>query len=84
MDVLTSVFSQQIMVPKLTSPHTQYLGSSGSMYSPAASSSAFAASSFSFALAAPSAAFFALAAEALPRFLGAFFRLPTLTAGPSS
>lgn len=49
MNQLTSVFSQQIIVPKLTSPHTQYRGSSGSISSPAASSSALTSSSFSLA-----------------------------------
>ncbi|KAI4127141.1 MAG: hypothetical protein LQ347_004725, partial [Umbilicaria vellea] len=54
---LTSAFSQQIIVSKLTSPQTQYRGSSGSISSPAASSSALNSSSLPF----PSAVFFYVA-----------------------
>ena len=89
--ILTSVFSQQTIVPKLTSPHRQYLGSSGSISSPTASSSSLVSSSSSLtslAVALPSAAvatfLAAFAAAAVPFFLGAFFLLPTLTAAPPS
>ena len=71
--VLTSSLSQAIMVPKLTSPQRQYLGSFGSMNS--SSTVGVAAAGCTGVVVAAAVSSFLLP----PFFFGAALRLPTLT-----
>ena len=81
---LALLFSQRIISPQLTSPHIQYLGSSGSTMSSATCSFFCDAASLFLGSAFLAFGFSVAGLSALLSFLGGLSRLPIVTAAPPS